>query len=320
MGLVLSLLHIWLWWTLDPDDDARSRGLNALWARHSWVGEPHTEAEYDALAQRVRDADLSDVFFHAGPLEGDGTLRADRAPHAPALLAAMQARVPALRAQAYLGQVERRGGGPLDLRSARTRQNIVAVADSLLALGFDGIHYDIEPIHPGDDDFLSLLDDTREVTRRHGAVLSTSLEQLEMFSGAEAVVSRFVKRMHDPTMGFLQDVARRVDQLAIMTYDTGLPTDWLYGAHSARQTCRLGRALADEVTLFIGVPTYEEGNFWGFHPWAEHEGSGVRGVRKGLSCLDDRQARNVGIALFAEWTTDEAEWRRYQRAWVAGNT
>lgn len=317
LGSGLSFATAWLWWLDDPPSSSLSNGPNALWARHAWVGEPHSDEQYRALGRRLTDGRISDVFFHAGPLEADGTVAPDRYRYAEELLAAVRRYAPGLRAQAYLGQVERRGGGPLDLGNSVTRANVVTTAEQLLEKSFDGIHYDIEPIYPGDEDFLDLLDATRRLTRRHGAVLSVALEQLEFLPGTQRVVSRLFSRYHDPTLGYLNAVADRVDQVAVMTYDTGLPLDWLYGVHSAWQTCRVGNAIADRVTVFMGVPTYEEGHPWGFHPSAENVRSGVRGVRKGTRCLDGRQLRNLGIALFAEWTTDDQEWAAYHRAWIA---
>lgn len=313
-GMSASLATTWLWWSVDPPATANHRGPNALWAGHTWVGDPHTEDDFVALSQRLRVSGISDVFFHVGPLEGNGTLREDRVPYARSLLEAMRRFAPEVRSQAYLGQVERRGGGPLDLRSSRTRANIAAAAESLLVAGFQGIHYDIEPIYPGDNHFLRLLDVTKRLVRQHGALLSVALEQIEVVPGSQRVVSWVIPRYHDTTLGFLRSVADRVDQLAVMTYDTGLPLDWLYGTHSAWQTCRIGEALAEHVIVFIGVPTHEEGSFWGFHPSAENERSGIRGVQKGLACLDDKGARRVGIAVFADWTTDEAEWNYIRRA------
>lgn len=315
MGAVL-LVAIRIWWAAAPGDDQRSRGVNALWAAHTWVGDDHTESEYEEFARLLVRNEISDVFVHAGPLEGDGSVPAGRIEQAGALIGAMDRYAPGVRVQAYLGQIEDRGGGPLDLDDATVRDRIVATAESFLDLGFDGIHYDIEPIFPGDQSFFDLLDRTHALTAARGAVLSVALEQLEAAPMVRPVVAALRPGYHNPTEAFLREVAQRVDQVAIMTYDSGMPTDWLFGAYVAWQTERVVEAIGDEAIVFMGVPTYGDGSPWWFHPWAENVGSGISGVRKGLARLGDDRTENVGIAMFAEWTTSEDEWDAYRSNWV----
>jgi spore germination protein YaaH len=105
----------------------------------------------------------------------------------------------------------------------------MGTAERFLDLGFGGIHYDLEPIYPGDRSFLDLLTRTRTLTLRHGAVLSVAIEQLELVPGTQEVASRLVRNYHDLTRPYLRLIAARVDQVAVMTYDTGLPADWLDG-------------------------------------------------------------------------------------------
>ena len=316
LALAALLLAVRVWWQAAPGDNQRSRGLNALWAAHTWVGDAHTDAEYAEFASRLKRDQISDVFFHAGPLESDGSVPGDRIAHASELLAAMKRYAPEVHAQAYLGQVLRRDGGPLDLTDEGVRTNIVETASRFLAMGFDGIHYDIEPIDPGDDAFLDLLSRTHEVTQAHRSQLSVAIEPLEPLPGAQRVLGLFAGRYHGPSREYLRDVAARVDQVAIMTYDTGLPAAWLFGAYTAWETEGIVDAIGDRVTVFMGVPTYDEGNAPTFHSNAENITSGIRGVRKGLDRLDKERTRHVGIAIYADWTTSEDEWRSYEAAWL----
>jgi hypothetical protein len=313
---VIFVFALWLWWLPDPDDDQRSRGINGLWAAHTWVGDEHSDADYRDLADLLEGNGISDVFFHAGPLEADGSVPADLTEHASDLLAAMRRYASDVRTQAYLGQIEARDGGPLDLDDPRVRDGIVATAERFLDLGFRGIHYDIEPIFPGDESFLDLLDRTRALTQARGAVLSVALEQAAAVPNTGRLIRLFVPGYHNPSTAFLEDVAARVDQVAIMTYDSGLPVDWLFGAHMAWQTEWVVDAIGEEVTVFMGIPTYEEGSAGKFFSWAENINSGVRGVRKGLDRLPDSETRDVGIAIFAEWTTTDDEWDAYASSWL----
>ena len=315
-SLAVAAASIRLSWLSDPSEGQRSRGVNALWAAHTWVGDAHSDTDYRRFAELLRSHEISDVFAHAGPLGGDGTVPDDRLEHARDFTSAMARYAPGVRVQAYLGQIAQRDGGPLDLRDPSTRDRIVTTAERMLDLGFEGIHYDIEPIYSGDTNFLDLLEQTHRVTSGRAAVLSVALEQVEMLPGEHHLLGAIVPGYHDPTRGYLRDVAARVDQIAIMTYDTGLPTTWLFSTYMAWQTDEVVRAVGKQVTVFMGVPTYDDGAFWNFHPSAENVRSGIRGVRQGLDRLDDDKTRNVGIAVFAEWITDDAEWRTYTSEWL----
>jgi hypothetical protein len=314
--VAILLVSIWAWWQREPPDDVRSVGVNALWVGHTWVGDAHSDADYAELAEFATGHELSDLFVHAGPLLADGSIDWTANAHAAALVDAMHRVAPAVRVQAYLGQIEQRDGGPLDIHDRVVREGIIDTARRLLDEGFDGIHYDIEPIFPGDDDFLELLERTHALTGERGAVLSVAMEQLEAWPGAERAISVFWDDYHDPTQSYLDDVARRVDQVAIMTYDSGMPTDWLFGYYMAEQTARVVDAIGDKVTVFMGVPTYDDGGRLRFHRSAENMRSGIRGVRKGLARFEPGRRADVGIAVYAAWTTDEAEWATYERDWL----
>jgi hypothetical protein len=319
--LVVALTASWVWWELPPPAALaqRSSGVNGLWARHDWVGEAHPEADYRALAELVRQGQVSDVFFHVGPLDGDGRIPPERYGHAGELLAAFGRLAPSVRAQAYVGQKTVRAGGPLDLADANTRARIVDTAAALLALGFDGIHYDLEPIYPDEPGMLDLLERTRTLAHARGAVLSVAVEQLELIPGAQSLLGRVAPRAHYParvTPAWLRQLADRVDQVAVMTYDTAvLPADWLVGLYFAHQAERVVELAGDRAIVFIGVPTYDEGVRF---PWAENLRSAIRGARRGFGALDRPPAKPAGLAVFAEWTTDDQEWAHYRQAWVEG--
>lgn len=74
--------------------------MNALWLAHRWVGEEHSAADYDRLAELLRPHQISDALFHVGPIGGDGTIPSARFPNAERLVAELQRRLPGLRVQA----------------------------------------------------------------------------------------------------------------------------------------------------------------------------------------------------------------------------
>jgi hypothetical protein len=211
--------------------------------------------------------------------------------------------------------VERRGGGPLDLSNEGVRGNISRTAENFLEMGFDGIHYNIEPIRSGDRDLLALLDATRAATRTRGALLSMATDELEPFPGAEYLVRPLARQAGLWSPAYYRDVAMRLDQIAVMMYDTASPWDWLYGAIVAYETWRLAGIAGPDTTLFMGVPTAEERRL-AFRPEAENMRSGLRGIRVGLHYAGVPEPRHFGAAVYAGWTTDDAEWVTWRRDWL----
>ncbi|WP_240489908.1 hypothetical protein [Actinomadura atramentaria] len=318
LGLaVLVPVGAWTWWQRAPH--APGTNANALWARHQWVGETHTDAEYRAFADLLRRARITDVFFHAGPVEADGTVPPAKYRNAAALLAAMRRYAPGVRAQAYLGQIrEVDGHGVIDLDDPAVRNRVLATDATFLDVGFDGIHYDFEPVYRDDGAFLDLLTRTRALTRARGRVLSVAVEQKTLWDGVQPVLDAVAPRtgpLHyppRPTARFLRALADRADQVAIMTYDTELPTRSLVGLHYAAHTRWTLDLIGDRATVFIGVPTYRP-----VTGWAEDLATALRGVRRGVDGLDAPPTRPYGVGIYADWTTGAADWRAYDRGWPA---
>jgi hypothetical protein len=319
--LALVVAGAWVWW--QPEPEARGTLVNALWARHQWVGERHTEDEYRALGKLLKENHITDVFFHAGPFEADGTVPPSKYGNARALIQAMRRHAPGVRAQAYLGQIRKVDGhGLTDLDDPAVRKRVLRTDATFLDLGFDGIHYDFEPIYPDDTAFLELMDRTRELTRARGKVLSVAIEQLTLVDGLQPVFKALIPQGHRrfhypprPTEDYLRALADRADQVAIMTYDVSLPTRSLAGWHFARHTERTLRLIGDRTTVFMGIPTYRP-----LFDWAEDLSGALRGVRRGLDALDRPPARPFGVGIYAEWTSIPAEWALYRAIWLPGGT
>ena len=109
---------------------------------------------------------------------------------------------------------------------------------------------------------------------------------------------------------YLRAVADRVDQVAIMTYDSYAPTEALAGRYFAWQTERVLSLIGDRVTVFMGVPTYRSPT-----PWAENLPTALRGVRQGVERLRRRPRRPFGVAVYAEWTTNHHDWDTFRQGW-----
>ncbi|CAL9460893.1 hypothetical protein SUDANB145_02635 [Streptomyces sp. enrichment culture] len=300
----------------EPADGTRTRHQDALWLGHAWVDGRKTDADLAALGRRLATTGIRDLYVHTGPLEHDGTLPRGRYPKAHWLTDAVHEELPGVRVHAWLGDVlatETPDG--MRLERAGTRAAVVRSAGQILDEGFDGVHFDLEPAHSGNGDYLALLDAVRRVTDERNVVLSVAAHQIDPLPALHSVAGALTGHPKWWSQEYFGQVARRVDQIAVMSYDTAQPLQSTYGGYVARQT-----SLALEVTppttdLLMGLPFYYESDpsHWGH---AETVPAAVRGVRLGLSRTDPGR-ENFGVALYVDFAATEADWRAYREGWVS---
>ncbi|MFE1448485.1 hypothetical protein [Streptomyces olivaceoviridis] len=303
-------------YTGDPAPGTRTRHQDALWLGHAWVDGRKTDRDVEALARRLRDTGIRDLYVHAGPLEHDGTLPASAYPKARRLIAAVHRELPGVRVQAWLGdKLASEGPDGLRLERAATRAAVVTSARQILAAGFEGTHVDLEPLHSGDRDYLSLLDDLRDLTHARGAVLSVAAHQIDPLPAFHSFWGTTTGHPKWWSQAYFGQVARRVDQIAVMSYDTMQPLESLYGGYVAQQTSLALEATPEGTDLLMGLPFYHENRF-GHRARAETVPAAVRGVRLGLSRTDAGRAR-FGVALYVDFAATEADWRAYREDWAA---
>ncbi|GGT13700.1 hypothetical protein ACFFV7_24580 [Nonomuraea spiralis] len=304
-GLLAVALR--LQFTGAPAAWAKSTGNDALWLGHAWVDGRRTEQDVERLAVRLRATGIKDVYVHSGPFEWDGRLDPAKHPNAGNFVKWMHERLPAVRVSAWLGQSVKNG---LDLDAPRARANVLAGVADIMKAGYDGIHYNFEPIGDGDTEFLALLDGTRRYTR----LLSTSTPQIEPYP-----LMRPAARLalgHDKywSQGYFQQVVNRVDQVAIMTYDSGAPTQSLYGGYVARQAGLALELVPPGKSLFIGAPAYHDhGLAW--LDAAESVAMAAEGAKLALS--DHGRRDRFGLALYVDFAATEEDWKEYMTRWLA---
>lgn len=269
-------------------------------------------AELAALPQLVRGG-IRDLYVHAGPLEHDGSLPASRYPQARALLDAVHRELPGVRVQAWLGDVVAPEKDGLHLDRPEVRDKITASAGQVLDAGFDGVHFDLEPVHSGSAGFLALLDQVHALTAARGVPLSVAAPQIDPLPGLHqvgALVSGHPKWWSQEYFG---QVARRAEQIAVMSYDTSMPVASLYGGYVAQQTALALEVTPPSVDLLMGLPAYWD-DTWTHRGSAETVAAAVRGVRLGLSRgAADRPA--FGVAMYADFSASEADWISYRHDW-----
>ncbi|MER7624922.1 hypothetical protein [Streptomyces sp. NPDC126503] len=299
----------------DVREDARTRGKDAIWLGHAWVDGRRTDADLAAFAERVKGTGIRDLYVHAGPLDHDGTLRADRYPRARWLIDGVHRTMPGIRVQAWLGDIlATEGPVGLRLEDPRSRAAVVGSTRQILDAGFDGVHFDLEPLHSDDAHYLSLLDDLGKLTRARRVPLSVAAHQIDPLPGAHSVlgvVSGGSEKWW--SQEFFGQVARRVDQIAVMSYDTWMPLEGMYGGYVTQQTSLALEVTPESTDLLMGLPFFHEDDL-GHHESAETVAAAVRGTRLGLGRTDPGRER-FGVALYVDFAAREEDWAAYRAGW-----
>ena len=299
----------------DLADGTRTRNRDAIWLGHAWVDGRKKDADLTALARSLKTTGIRDLYVHTGPMEHDGTLPEALYPKARWFVDGVHRELPGVRVQAFLGDVlATESPDGMRLEKAATRAAVVGSARQVLDVGYDGVHLDLEPLHSGDGNYLSLLDDVRAVTRARGAQLSVAAHQIDPLPGLHSFLGTVAGHPKWWSQEFFGRVARRVDQIAVMSYDTMQPLESLYGGYVAQQT-----SLALEVTpptthLLMGLPFYHENRF-GHWAHAETVAAAVRGVRLGLSRTDAGRER-FGVAAYIDFAATDEDWASYRDDWA----
>ncbi len=323
LGLVLLLvvpplfgvLALRVSYTGDLGEDTRTRGKDAFWIGHAWVDGRKKDADLAALAARLKDSGIRDLYVHAGPLEHDGTLPAAKYPRAGWLIDGVHRAMPGIRVQAWLGDVlATEGPVGLRLEDAGSRRAVVGSARQILDAGFDGVHFDLEPLHSDDRDYLSLLDDLGELTRARKVPLSVAAHQIDPLPGAHTALGTVSGSEKWWSQEFFGEVARRVDQIAVMSYDTWMPLESLYGGYVAQQTALALEVTPETTDLLVGLPFFHEDDL-GHHENAETVAAAVKGARLGLGRTDPDRER-FGLALYVDFAAREEDWAAYRAGWL----
>ncbi|HUN30920.1 MAG TPA: hypothetical protein VMU95_02790 [Trebonia sp.] len=294
-----------------PPATIPATGGDGLWLGHAWVAGTQTSADLNLLVTRVKQDGIKDLFVHDGPLSANGSLDPRLSPDARTFVATVHKRLPGVRVQAWLGDLV--GPGNLNLDSPATRSRILGSVDQALADGFDGIHFDMEPVPSGDQGYLDLLAATHQLTSQRHKILSISAELIEPLSGLGLPASIIAGQSHYWSASYLSALARNVDEVALMAYNTIMPFATDYSGFVRLETGIALRAVPPGVHLLIGLPAYPTA--LPAHTGAETVANGIRGVRLALGTSS--QPRNIGVSMYADFTATQADWAAYRTDWSA---
>jgi hypothetical protein len=295
-----------------------NRSANAVWLGVEWVKDHHPSDEIATLANDLDRREIHHVFVFTSYLRSDGEFSPTYS-HAAEFTRALKAVHRDLNVQAWIGLPLNHSrllwgeGGRANLGDGTTRQKVAAFCADLISQGgFDGIHLDPEPVFTGDTDLLTLFDEVHGAIGTHSSLSIATPRVLPIFSD---VGLPFAGRVAWRA-SYYRQVAKRVDQIAVMTYDSGLPLPGLYRQWVRFQVIEISRAVDGiDVDLLFGIPTSEE-QTWTHWPYAENMTSGLQGVIYGLNDADARPSVVTGVAIYPYWETDTPEWATYESLWL----
>ncbi len=290
--VVAVLAAFWPW--LLPPNDGLDRGHNALWLSHGWMGDAawFTENDRDptaydpaTLIDRVDRLHVDRLYPHLCPTDTTGHL----AGHDPDRITTLRAALPHTQILPWIGGVN---STHVFLADPDWRATFVADAVALvLDHDLDGVHVNIEPLPDGDPHYLLLLDELRAALPDH---------RLSVAAYPPHVLPTQALEVHW-TKAYFAEVAARVDEVAVMTYDSGMVVPGPFALVVARWAQHV-RDAAGDTDVLLGVPTYDdEWKTWHW-PSGEHLTSGLAGL--GLVDLGPSYA---GIAIYANWELDDDE-------------
>jgi hypothetical protein len=294
----------------DPTPHPFNQDRNAVWLEHRWLERPHSDADMDELFTKLRQHGVRYVFPHLIPFTSAGRLPVHSREQMRAFLRVARAVDPEMKILPWVGGLRlgyrRQRSGTLDLGDLGQRQRIVAECRGLMDEGFDGIHLNVEPIDEGNVEYLALLRALR-TSVGPDRVISVSATRPGPFS--VPLAPNFFW-----TPAYYTRVAAAADQVVVMAYDTALPTSPLYRRYMSYAAAAVTRTLiGSHSRVLLGVPTYDDTGFM-HRGGVETPENAIMGVVSGLRGVGGGGTFE-GVALYAEWTTDAAEWKTYDRLW-----
>ncbi|MBI4975672.1 hypothetical protein HZC20_03260 [Candidatus Peregrinibacteria bacterium] len=282
---------------------------NAVWAGHELVKDYKSKKDVQDFVNNLSKHQIDTVFVHAGPIEKNGSINPRTYSYAISFLEYARQFNKDIKYQAWLGQVR----GKIDLSDEKVRHNIARECMILGQFaGFDGIHFDIEPVYNDDENFIKVLKECRGLLPKDKKI-SVSLAAYIPDSFVKFVenIAKFDNVNSDK---IYTDASKYADQIVVMTYDKGMDSAWMYARFVKEQTIMLSDLLEGKE-LFMGIPAYEDVKE-GFDPKFENIENGLKGVIEGLNDIRSSEENFAGVAIYPYWEMTDEKWRIYDKLWL----
>lgn len=300
---------------------------NALWLGQDWTQTTQTQEDMDSLVRQMRENEIGSVYAWVSWLQVNNTW-AGTQPGTNTFLQVeneiqdfvtkFKATYPDadlygwIQVPAVLGDAGNRLGND-DLQQTIAEFSI----ELTTRFGFDGIFLDVDTIANGSESYLAILRRIRAAVPED-ALLAVALPPDWTPIGVDIPKPGGIEDGTAWDEPYKQRVALLADQLVIRAYNSYLETPEDYVAWMAYQVEAYAKAidaLATGAEVVIGIPTYDD-ELPAHDVRVENIDTAVRGIRQGLEQAGDARRAVEGVAIYADWQTDDVEWRQYQQQWL----
>lgn len=314
-------------------NDAPVSYANAVWLGSEWSYTPRAREEVDGLVTRFKEHRIGTTYAYVAYLKGDNAWSGRRSgtntfeevqADVAAFVGQYRIAYPESTLMGWLGvpnDLEVTAGEPYRITDAAVRAEIAAMSGRLVNdFGFDGVILNIEPMPERDSaDFLALLQAVRQAIGEDGRLSVTMFADI---APSDLTVPRNQRAAESNSIaeysrGFKQRVALLTDEIMVMAYNSSLTAPSEYVEWVAYQTQSYAEAVAElegGAEILIGIPTYDDQGEIHFAT-VENIPSAVEGVLRGKQRAGEAAPAITGVALYAEWTTTEDEWRLFNQFW-----
>lgn len=309
-------------------DEPLAETPNAIWLGSEWTHETRPADQMARLVGRLQENNIGTVYARVSWLRDDLTWagHAEQNDGFDAVRESVQRFTVQLKTMypdvTLYGWVDfpvNRGPQGYRLNDAAAQ---AAVADFSLVivteLGFDGVFLNVSPVlEPNADDFVGLLQRVKLRMGDNGPVAvavppdytptAENIPQSPLYAPGTAWTKQFKQR-----------VALLTDEIALTPYSTGLNDRAAYEDWLAYQVEAYARAVAEldsSAQIMVGIPTYDSDPPLQ-NASVENVSAALSGVEKGIALAGRASQYVKGVALFAEWTTDDSEWRLFNQLWI----
>ncbi len=301
---------------------------DAIWLGTEWTYVQNDPEQIRALAERLKNHNISTVYAWVSWLKEDGTWAGRRSgtnqfveieSAVRNFVATFREAYPDATLYGWVGFPVELGADGYRLDDVGVQQRVADFSLKVVDdLGFDGVFLNVEQVwNENADDFVNLL---IKVRSRMGDAGLIAVAIPPDWSPAEADIPKppLVRPGTEWDKRFKQRVALLTDQMAIMAYNSGLsdPNDYVqWVAYQVQTYAQAVHELDAGAQIIIGIPTYDDA-LPGHDTRVENVLSALTGVKTGLQASGEAAARVHGVAMYAEWTTDSTEWQQYFEEWA----
>jgi len=308
--IILSVIGLWYWAWIPADISNMDCGLshNAAWISVDWTSEPIDEVAVKQLALDASERKLHYLYPFTTYVKKEGEFSPSY-DYSADFVSTFRQYNQETKVLAWVGvplQPNNGFGVPgwTNLAHQEERDHIVKFVSNLIQeRDFDGVHLNVETVWDNDPHYLKFLEEMRQ------ALGSDYTLSIASHAWLPSQINKLASDLRWSGV-YYQAVARRVDQIVTMTYDSRTPTAIMYRLWMREQVRGISNSLVEsETELLIGISISREDT--GTHdPTVENLSNGLAGLCSALVNLKGQPVN--GVAIYAAWEADDTDWQIWE--------